>query len=460
MILVGLLAISALAGCKGGTVSDSKSSSASEAKAADFGGKTVTVACWVDMTPKLGNSDADDARYNAYEYAKKKYNCQIEYISMPESDYFETFIAKSLSGQKFGDIVTAHCWNYVSWINQGLLLPVTKYMSDADEHWATMMPNYKNEIWSVNAFARTLWADYFLLYNTDILAELNLQSPQELAKKGEWTWDAFRKYCKSAVADTNSDGTIERYGMAAFWLPEILRMSSDFTTVTYQDNKYWNAWTYPKTKEKGLALLQYMQNLKVTDNSILGNTIGGATSSEEMMEAFRTGNVLFVMADSSRARTFKKEGMTNFKPVTLPLGPGVKKLKNYIQSFSFYAIPKYKDFETADLVSFWKDCQITWDESRGDAYDASTADDDVQAAWADRFVSLEDTQFMYDMSKGMEQVCTSESAVDVDGADIWKLYMPILRNTSTPVAVVEATDSILTTAIDASLNTNTAAVTK
>jgi len=172
----------------------------------DFGGKTVTIACWVDMTPKLGNSDFDDARYYAFEYAKKKYNCDIQYVSMPEDDYFETFVAKSLSGQKFGDIVTAHCWNYVSWIKKGLLLPVTEYMEDADEHWNTITPNYKDEIWSINAFSRTTWPDYFLVYNTNVLAELNLESPQKLAKEGKWNWEKFREYCRKAVADTNNDG--------------------------------------------------------------------------------------------------------------------------------------------------------------------------------------------------------------------------------------------------------------
>lgn len=104
-------------------------------------------------------------------------------------------------------------------------------------------------------------------------------------------------------------------------------------------------------------------------------------------------------------------------------------------------------------MAFWKDCQITWDESRGNAYDASTTEDDIQAVWSDLFVSEEDTRFLYEMSKDMPYVCTMESAVDVDGQDIWKLYLPVLRNTSTPAAVIEATDSMLQEGIDKALNT-------
>ncbi len=446
--LIALLLMTVFVGCN----KNQNGGSGSSGSNYDFEGKTVTVACWVDMTPELGNSDAGDARYYAYEYAKKKYNCDIEFISMPEDDYFETFIAKSLSGQKFGDIVTAHCWNYVSWIQQGLLVPVTEYMKDADEHWCTIKPNYKNEIWSIDAYGKVNWPETYLLYNTDVLAELNLESPQKLAKEGKWTWEKFREYCKKAVADTNNDGTVDRYGIPAFWLPEILRMSADFTTIIEQDGKYYNAWTHPSTKAQGLSLLQFMQDLKVKDNAVMGNTIGGTVAQSQGKEAFRAGNTLFVLGGASSAAEFKKEGMTNYRPVTLPLGPGVTKLKKYIHSFSFSAIPKYKDFETEALVEFWKDCQITWDESRGDAYNAATDQDDIERVLAELFVNREDAEFMYEMGKDMEHVCTMESTIDIDGADIWKLYQPVLRNTKTPAAVIEETDNILQTAIDGVLN--------
>lgn len=455
MVMALCLMILPMTGCNtaGG---NENSGSAGDVVDVDFGGETVTVACWVDITPKLGESDHGDAQYYAYEWVKKQYNCDIEFISMPENDYFETFISKSLAGQKFADIVTAHCWNYSSWIEQGLLLPLTEYMKDADPaHWNTKQPNYRNEIWNINARGRVDWPQTFLLVNNSLLSELNLEHPQALARRGEWTWDKYRQYCKAAVKDVNNDGKTDRYGMAAFWFAEILSISSDFNSVYYDetDQRFYNAWTHPATKEKGLQLLQFMQDMKVTDGSVMGNTIGGTTASEESMEGFRTGNLLFCMSDSNRASTFKKEGM-DFSPVTLPLGLGNTQLKNYITSFSFYAIPKHKDFATADLVKFWMDCQTTWDPSRGDAFDASTVEDDIQAKWANCFITEEDTRFMYDMSKDMELVCTYDSALDSGGDYIWKLYQPVLRNTSTPAAVVEATDGIFQGHIDDALNGN------
>ena len=59
---------------------------------------------------------------------------------------------------------------------------------------------------------------------------------------------------------------------------------------------------------------------------------------------------------------------------------------------------------------------------------------------------------MYEMGKKMEYAYTLESALDLEGQDIWKLYQPVLRNNSTPAAVIEATDGILQSAIDSALN--------
>ncbi|MBQ4153439.1 MAG: hypothetical protein IJD11_03690, partial [Oscillospiraceae bacterium] len=83
----------------------------------------------------------------------------------------------------------------------------------------------------------------------------------------------------------------------------------------------------------------------------------------------------------------------------------------------------------------------------------STAEDDIETALADHFINREDAEFMYEMGKNMEYICTMDSAVDLDGGTfVWKMYQPVLRNTKTPAAVIEETDGIVQTAIDASLN--------
>lgn len=54
---------------------------------------------------------------------------------------------------------------------------------------------------------------YPLGYNKSMIAEANLEDPQELWKKGEWTWDKFFEYIEKLTKDTDGDGKTNVYGM-------------------------------------------------------------------------------------------------------------------------------------------------------------------------------------------------------------------------------------------------------
>ena len=58
---------------------------------------------------------------------------------------------------------------------------------------------------------------YFLGYNADMLDSLGLERPEELAKRGEWTWDKFAEYLKICTQDTDSDGNPDIYGYGSAW---------------------------------------------------------------------------------------------------------------------------------------------------------------------------------------------------------------------------------------------------
>lgn len=101
----GAAAAAALLMALGMTACGGKDSSSGDASKDDgqtgvnFGGATLKVSIWSDGTiPKLGNSEAGDAAYYALEQAKKKYNCEIEWVILPESQYFDEFVQSALSG--------------------------------------------------------------------------------------------------------------------------------------------------------------------------------------------------------------------------------------------------------------------------------------------------------------------------------------------------------------------------
>jgi len=53
---------------------------------------------------------------------------------------------------------------------------------------------------------------YMLGYNREMMQTHGLEDPQDLWDKGEWTWDAFREYCRVLT-----DATQDIYGYSGYW---------------------------------------------------------------------------------------------------------------------------------------------------------------------------------------------------------------------------------------------------
>ena len=131
----------------------------------DFGGRTLKVAIWYEPEiPTLGNSDSEDAWYYSLKHACEQYNCKVEWIVNTQETHFNKFIQMSLSGEVYADIMMCHSWNYVSLIQQGLILPTTEYIASApdSEYWNMTTSSLFGETWGIeakNIFLRSIPCD-------------------------------------------------------------------------------------------------------------------------------------------------------------------------------------------------------------------------------------------------------------------------------------------------------------
>ena len=55
-----------------------------------------------------------------------------------------------------------------------------------------------------------------LAFNKQLLEANNLEDPNELYARGEWTWDKFLEYCQILTQDTDGDGQIDQYGFCGY----------------------------------------------------------------------------------------------------------------------------------------------------------------------------------------------------------------------------------------------------
>jgi ABC-type glycerol-3-phosphate transport system substrate-binding protein len=104
-----------------------------------------------------------------------------------------------------------------------------------------------------------------LFYNKRLFREAGLDPnlPYDMQKAGTWTWAEFLNICKRLTRDTNNDGRMDTYAMAADLSTEILDAIVSSNGATYVDKdpstgKYVNATGRPEF----LEALQFAIRLK------------------------------------------------------------------------------------------------------------------------------------------------------------------------------------------------------
>lgn len=448
-LTLALLMVLAMVACGKDPVSTqgTKPSGSSDAEY-DFGGRTIKIATWAEgEKPELGDSDSEDAWYYSLKHAAEKYNCKIEWIIDTQENHFNNFIQKSLAGEVYADIFLCHSWNYVSLIQQGLLQPTTSYIENAPdkEHWSTGVV-LNDELWCMNPIGENYFPTYYYLINTKLLGSLGLEHPQELAKRGEWTWDKFREYCAAAT-----DPSIGQYGVGCFMLAHMLKNTNDFDyTVIDENGVYRNAFTYPGTKDKGMEVLEMVQVMSQEDKSILGTWTDGMEAMNETLNAFKDGKLLFAYYPTPES--LKNSGFTDYSIVTLPLGPSSQGLVDTVEAFSFWSLPTYSNFTADERAAFWMEAKCTWDESDPEGYYVESREDVIEVLLDKCFINRSDVEFMLDMGATM----TWSSAINVSWGPLIAddLFGAIIRGDTTPAAVIEELDGEIQSIIDATYNKN------
>lgn len=424
---------------------------ATEGAAADFKGETIKIAVWYEPEkPKLGDSDAGDAWYYSMENAEKKFNAKVEWVINPQETHFSKFVQASLSGEVYADILMSHSWNYVSLIKQKLLTATDEFIDSAPDkdHWEKSLYTFNGSCWALSPTSGYHIPTIKYFYNTKMLKELKLESPQVLALNGKWTWDKFREYC---LAATNT--SLERYGVACFMLDSALQTTNNFQLVNYDSatKKYYNGYTYDKTKKYGLEMLEFIEKMAVQDKSIYGSWTAGQGALDEGEAAFLDGKVLFVFGRD--AQSMKKSGMKDFAPVTAPIGPSATTLTDGVAAFAFWSLPTSSNFSAEDRAAFWMDAKRTWDPSKGKAYYKSDVDTFKEELLATSYWSMEDVDFLMKMGEKIKLVPLLEGSLSLGSIIADGMYGAVIRGESTPSAVIAAADNVIQSKIDSTFNT-------
>ena len=161
-------------------------------------------------------------------------------------------------------------------------------------------------------------------FNKEMATNLNLTSPYEYVKNGEWTVDSMMKMADAAVADLDGDGTITNndcFGVESSVKEHFLRMifGSGIALIT-QDEEGYPVFDLPSDE---LAVTKMQHILDVSSNGGWYKTKNSDFNSTDpiMAGTFRNGRCLFVTGN----------------PNSLP------GMRDYEFDFGFVPVPKYDE---------------------------------------------------------------------------------------------------------------------
>ena len=248
-LLLALLTVLPLASCGGGN-GDQNETTATDTTAVDPITTETTETAVTDDLP-------DDLHYNGAEFAfytreKDFYHSPINVeestgeqlndalydrsrfveerlgvVFTETMDPADISKAKSmiLAGDSTYKIVTGRNVHTVQYAAEGLARRVDSlaYLDLEKPYWNAAINRsltIGNNMFTVVGDYNLTAYDYthVLLFNKELTADLQLESPYDLVKEGKWTMDTFRQYGETAAADTNGDGTMDvndRYGLVS-----------------------------------------------------------------------------------------------------------------------------------------------------------------------------------------------------------------------------------------------------
>lgn len=303
-ILVMVLVLGLLTGCKGANGNDSDNAhqggSASQKKGhtyidgtnidvtgmpeVELENKKVTIYCWGEYVPEKEN---DWEGYRFVDY----YGGEVEVI-LSSGDYYEN-LYKLIAAGEIPDIVIGEAKSFPTFLMRDLVQPWDEYVDFEDSVWKETgamgdieKMRYDGKIYNITGKSHNLGVMY---YNQRIISEAGLEEPMELQKRGEWTWDKFREYLDATTMDTNGDGITDIYGMVNTGdFPIALFASTGELHIEYENASFVNNMKSQKIQDAANFLYG------------IGNNGSQYMSLGNQVSEFQSGKAAFVYTNDYR----------------------------------------------------------------------------------------------------------------------------------------------------------------
>ena len=193
----------------------------------DMGGRTFTMLTYTGWGGESGAEDVraeeltgdpiNDAAFNRRVKIEQTYNCKIKVVD--GEDHVETvkkYQNSILAGDGAYDFAMTACTNFTSLLTGNFLADFKNltYIDMDKPYWDknfydSMALIGKNYAASGDISKRRLQCVWIMAFNKSMIAENALESPYDLVKNGQWTYDKMHEMAKKVAKDLNGDGKMD-----------------------------------------------------------------------------------------------------------------------------------------------------------------------------------------------------------------------------------------------------------
>ncbi len=295
---------------------ESESEKQQEEPEYDFGGRVVRIGAHYDMTPDTSKSALQAALAERIAFVEENYNCKIEFVNLGDENY-NLYVTSVLAGDPVVDIAHAVTSRVLpSLIEGGIVYPVSDLESiDLSEYkWradVTEAGHYKGKDYAF--LLKDPEIRYGIFWNKTLFEQYNLPDLYELVDNDEWTWEKFKEISLAAPQDTDNDGVIDIYGLAA---RENLAWCYLYSNGAYVAEKTDTGMKIDMSDPKVTEALAALQDFTATVD--YRNTIDGSTQQwDVMITDFCRGNTMMLLEEFWCSYAYMNEDVPSYSDNTL-----------------------------------------------------------------------------------------------------------------------------------------------
>lgn len=195
--------------------------------------RTIRIGTWYDHyydsthddiydNPEVTNPETSLMQLENVRRIEKKYNIRIEYVNLTWDGIMESINTSILSGTPDCDVYEVDLQFGIPAVLNGYAAALEDIVPKTDDIFTDQIVfkylqtpgSDKSYLFTGNALN---CGAYPLGFNKTMLDEANLENPQDLYDRGEWTWEKFREYCRILTKDTDGDNNIDQWGYSGWW---------------------------------------------------------------------------------------------------------------------------------------------------------------------------------------------------------------------------------------------------